>query len=152
MARSMNHSASGSKTRGWPPQRVALVPGGRETARIRPGLPDKPTGKLGAMPAAPATFHRERGAMLRWWKANERRVVLAVRPVDERTVQIIRKGPFLVECAVVVHGEAVAVFGAGPAWLQASGRAANRAIYGLAAAQLEAWAEARGSRVALAAR
>ena len=46
--------------------------------------------------------------MLRWWKANERRVVLAVRPVDERTVQIIRKGPFLVECAVVVDGEAVA--------------------------------------------
>ena len=37
----------------------------------------------------------------------------------ERTVQIIRKGPFLVECAVVVDGEAVAVFGAGPAWLQA---------------------------------
>ena len=70
----------------------------------------------------------------------------------ERTVQIIRKGPFLVECAVVVDGEAVAVFGAGPAWLQARGRAANRAIYGLAAAQLEAWAEARGSRVALAAR
>ena len=32
--------------------------------------------------------------MLRWWKASEKRVVLAVRPVDERTVQIIRKGPF----------------------------------------------------------
>ena len=68
--------------------------------------------------------------MLRWWKTNERRVVLAVRPVDERTVQIIRKGPFLVECAVVVDGEAVAVFGAGPAWLQASGRAANKASTG----------------------
>ena len=66
--------------------------------------------------------------MLRWWKTNEKRTVLAVRPVDERTVQIIRKGPFLVECAVVVDGEAVAAFGAGPAWLQASGRAANRAI------------------------
>ena len=96
--------------------------------------------------------------MLRWWKTNEKRTVLAVRPVDERTVQIIRKGPFLVECAVVVDGEAVAVFDAGPAWLQATGRAANRAIYGLTAAQLEAWAEARGtqmargSRVALAAR
>ena len=60
--------------------------------------------------------------MLRWWTANERRMVLAVRPVDERTVQVIRKGPFLVECAVIVDGEAVAVFGAGPAWLQASGR------------------------------
>ena len=83
--------------------------------------------------------------MLRWWKTNERRVVLAVRPVDERTVQIIRKGPFLVECAVVVDGEAVAVFGAGPAWLQVSGRAANNAIYGLAAAQLEGFAEARAA-------
>ena len=71
--------------------------------------------------------------MLKWWTANERRTVLEVRPVDERTVQVIRKGPFLVECAVVVDGEAVAVFDAGPAWLQASGRAANRAIYGLAA-------------------
>ena len=96
--------------------------------------------------------------MLKWWKTNEKRTVLAVRPVDERTVQIIRKGPFLVECAVVVDGEAVAAFGAGPAWLQATGRAANKGIYGLAAAQLEAWAEARsaqmahGSRVALAAR
>ena len=89
---------------------------------------------------------------MKWWTANEKRTVLAVRPVNERTVQVIRKGPFLVECAVVVDGEAVAVFGAGPAWLQASGRAANRAIYGLAAAQLEAWAEARGSRVAHAAR
>ena len=45
--------------------------------------------------------------MLKWWKTNEKRTVLAVRPVDERTVQIIRKGPFLVECAVVVDGEAV---------------------------------------------
>ena len=89
--------------------------------------------------------------MLRWWKASEKRVVLAVRPVDEHTVQIIRKGPFLVECAVVVDGEAVAVFGAGPAWLQATGRAANRAIFTLAATQLQAWAEARGSQ-ALAAR
>ena len=44
-------------------------------------------------PTAPA-FRRERGSMLKWWKTNERRVVLAVRPVDERTVQIIRKGPF----------------------------------------------------------
>ena len=44
--------------------------------------------------------------MLKWWKTNEKRTVLAVRPVDERTVQIIRKGPFLVECAVVVDGEA----------------------------------------------
>ena len=90
--------------------------------------------------------------MLRWWKTNERRVVLAVRPVDERTVQVIRKGPFLVECAVVVDGEAVAVFGAGPAWLQASGRAANRAIYGLAAARLEAFTEARATPTAQAAR
>ena len=90
--------------------------------------------------------------MLRWWKTNERRTVLAVRPVDERTVQIIRKGPFLVECAVVVDGEAVAAFGAGPAWLQASGRAANKAIFGLAAAQLEAFAEGRDAQVALAAR
>ena len=89
---------------------------------------------------------------MKWWTANEKRTVLAVRPVDEHTVQVIRKGPFLVECAVVVDGEAVAVFGAGPAWLQASGRAANRAIYGLAAAQLEAWAEARDAQVALAAR
>ena len=89
--------------------------------------------------------------MLRWWKASEKRVVLAVRPVDEHTVQIIRKGPFLVECAVVVDGEAVAVFGAGPAWLQATGRAANKAIFTLAATQLQAWAEARGSQ-ALAAR
>ena len=84
--------------------------------------------------------------MLRWWKTNEKRTVLAVRPVDERTVQIIiRKGPFLVECAVVVDGEAVAVFGAGPAWLQATGRAANKAIYGLAAAQLEGFTEARAT-------
>ena len=90
--------------------------------------------------------------MLKWWKTNERRVVLAVRPVDERTVQIIRKGPFLVECAVVVDGEAVQAFDAGPAWLQASGRAANKAIFGLAAAQLEAWAEARGPQMALATR
>ena len=90
--------------------------------------------------------------MLRWWKTNEKRTVLAVRPVDERTVQIIRKGPFLVECAVVVDGEAVAAFGAGPAWLQASGRAANRAIYGLAAAQLEAFAVGRAVWVAPAAR
>ena len=90
--------------------------------------------------------------MLRWWKASEKRVVLAVRPVDERTVQIIRKGPFLVECAVIVDGEAVAVFGAGPAWLQATGRAANKAIYGLAAVQLEGFTEARGPQMALAAR
>ena len=90
--------------------------------------------------------------MLRWWKTNEKRTVLAVRPVDERTVQIIRKGPFLVECAVVVDGEAVAAFGAGPAWLQASGRAANKAIFGLAAAQLEAFAEGRDAQVAPAAR
>ena len=90
--------------------------------------------------------------MLKWWKTNERRVVLAVRPVDEHTVQIIRKGPFLVECAVVVDGEAVAAFDAGPAWLQASGRAANRAIYGLAAAQLEAFAEGRAAPTAQAAR
>ena len=75
-----------------------------------------------------------------------------MRPVDERTVQIIRKGPFLVECAAVVDGEAVAAFGAGPAWLQASGRAANQAIYGLAAAQLEAFAEGRDAQVALATR
>ena len=75
-----------------------------------------------------------------------------MRPVDERTVQVIRKGPFLVECAVVVDGEAVAVFGAGPAWLQACGRAANRAIYGLAAAQLEAFAEGRDARSAQVAR
>ena len=68
--------------------------------------------------------------MLRWWKTNEKRTVLAVRPVDERTVQIIRKGPFMVECAVVVDGEAVAVFGAGPAWLQASGRATKENVSG----------------------
>ena len=80
------------------------------------------------------------------------RTVLAVRPVDQHTVQIIRKGPFLVECAVVVDGEAVQAFDAGPAWLQASGRAANRAIYGLAAAQLEAFAEGRAVWVAPAAR
>ena len=67
---------------------------------------------------------------MKWWTSNERRTVLAVRPVDEHTVQIIRKGPFLVECAVIVDGEAVVAFDAGPAWLQASGRAANRAIYG----------------------
>ena len=90
--------------------------------------------------------------MLRWWKTNEKRTVLAVRPVDEHTVQVIRKGPFPVECAVVVDGEAVAVFGAGPAWLQASGRAANKAIFGLAAAQLEAFAEGRDAQVAPAAR
>ena len=83
--------------------------------------------------------------MLKWWKAGERRVVLAVRPVDEHTVQIIRKGPFLVECAV-------AVFGAGPAWLRCTGRAANRAIFTMAATQLEAWAEARAAQVALAVR
>ena len=35
---------------------------------------------------------------------------------------------------------------------EASGRAANRAIYGLAAAQLEAFAETRAARTALAAR
>ena len=36
--------------RPWPRQRVCLVPGGHETARIRPGLPDEPTGdELGAM-------------------------------------------------------------------------------------------------------
>ena len=35
-----------SKTRGWPPQRVALVPGGRETARIRPGLPERADRKV----------------------------------------------------------------------------------------------------------
>ena len=89
---------------------------------------------------------------MKWRTSNERRTVLAVRPVDERTVQVIRKGPFLVECAVVVDGEAVAVFGAGPAWLQASGRAANRAIYGLAAAQLEVFAEGHDAQAALAAR
>ena len=75
-----------------------------------------------------------------------------MRPVDEHAVQVIRKGPFLVECAVIVDGEAVPAFGAGPAWLQASGRAANRAIYGLAAAQLEAFAEGRAAWVAPAAR
>ena len=42
---------------------------------------------------------------MKWWTANEKRTVLAVRPVDEHTVQVIRKGPFLVECAVVVDGE-----------------------------------------------
>ena len=89
---------------------------------------------------------------MKWWTSNERRTVLAVRPVDERTVQVIRKGPFLVECAVVVDGEAVAVFGAGPAWLQASGRAANKAIYGLAAAQLEGFTEARAAGSAHGAR
>ena len=89
---------------------------------------------------------------MRWWKTNEKRTVLAVRPVDERTVQIIRKGPFLVECAVVVDGEAVAVFGAGPAWLQTSGRAVNKAIYGLAAAQLEGFTEARAAGSAHGAR
>ena len=89
---------------------------------------------------------------MKWWTANEKRTVLAVWPVDEHTVQVIRKGPFLVECAVIVDGEAVAVFGAGPAWLQASGRAANRAIYGLAAAQLEAFAEGRAAPTAQAAR
>ena len=90
--------------------------------------------------------------MLKWWKASEKRVVLAVRPVDEQTVQIIRNGPFLVECAVVVDGEAVAVFGAGPAWLQATGRAANKAIFGLAAAQLEGFTEARAAGSAHGAR
>ena len=90
--------------------------------------------------------------MLKWWKTNEKRTVLAVRPVNEHTVQIIRKGPFLVECAVIVDGEAVAEFGAGPVGLQASGRAANRTIYGLAAAQLEAFAEGRAARAAHAAR
>ena len=89
---------------------------------------------------------------MKWWTANEKRTVLAVRPVDEHTVQVIQKGPFLVECAVIVDGEAVMAFDAGPAWLQASGRAANRAIYGLAAAQLEAFAETRAARVAHAAR
>ena len=74
---------------------------------------------------------------MKWWTTSEKRTVFAVRPVDERTVQVIRKGPFLVERAIVVDGEAVAVFDAGPVWLQASGRAANRAIYGLAAAQLD---------------
>ena len=58
---------------------------------------------------------------MKWWTANEKRTVLAVRPVDQHTVQVIRKGPFLVECAVVVDGEAVPAFDAGPAWLQASG-------------------------------
>ena len=82
---------------------------------------------------------------MKWWTANEKRTVLAVRPVDEHTVQVIRKGPFLVECAVVVDGEAVPAVEAGPAWLQASGRAANRAIYGLAAAQLEGFTEARAA-------
>ena len=89
---------------------------------------------------------------MKWWTSNEKRAVLAVRPVDQHTVQVIRKGPFLVECAVVVDGEAVPASDAGPAWLQASGRAANRAIYGLAAAQLEALAEARVARSAPAAR
>ena len=89
---------------------------------------------------------------MKWWTANEKRTVLAVRPVDQHTVQVIRKGPFLVECAVVVDGEAVPAFDAGPAWLQASGRAANRAIYGLAAAQLEAFAEGRDAQAAHAAR
>ena len=89
---------------------------------------------------------------MKWWTSNEKRTVLAVRPVDERTVQVIRKGPFLVECAVIMDGEAVPAFDAGPAWLQASGRAANRAIYGLAAAQLEAFAEGRAARSAPAAR
>ena len=48
---------------------------------------------------------------MKWWTSNEKRTVLAVWPVDEHTVQVIRKGPFLVECAVIVDGEAVAVFG-----------------------------------------
>ena len=74
-----------------------------------------------------------------WWQASPQRVVLAVRPIDERACQLIRKGPFLVECAVVVGGQPVPAFDDAPAWLQASGRAANRAIYGLAASQLEAW-------------
>ena len=89
---------------------------------------------------------------MKWWTANEKRTVLAVRPVDEHTVQVIRKGPFLVECAIVVDGEAVPAFDAGPAWLQASGRAANRALCGLAAAQLEAFAVGRAAGVAPAAR
>ena len=46
--------------RPWPRQRVCLVPGGRETARIRPGLPDKPTGKLGAMPKEETEWHTTR--------------------------------------------------------------------------------------------
>ena len=89
---------------------------------------------------------------MKWWTSNEKRTVLAVRPVDERTVQVIRKGPFLVECAIVVDGEAVPAFDAGPAWVQASGRAANRAIYGLAAVQLEAFAEGRAAPAAHVAR
>ena len=76
---------------------------------------------------------------MRWWRTNEKRTVLAVRPIDETAVQVIRKGPFLVECAVVVDGQPVPAFDDAPAWLQASGRAANRVIYGLAASQLEAW-------------
>ena len=76
-----------------------------------------------------------------WWKAAERRPVLAVRPVSDRALQVIRKGPFLVECAVIVEGQAVVTFDDAPAWLQASGRAANRIIYTLANTQLEAYCE-----------
>ena len=46
MARSMYHSSEARKSRRWPRQRVCLVPGGRETARIRPGLPDEPLGAM----------------------------------------------------------------------------------------------------------
>ena len=98
-------------------------------------------------------------AIAEWWakvddRQNHLRIVVrdSVNLFDERTVQVIRKGPFLVECAVVVDGEAVAVFGAGPAWLQATGRAANKAIFGLAAAQLEGFTEARAAGSAHGAR
>ena len=72
---------------------------------------------------------------MKWWKADTMRVVQAVYAIDRRAFQVIRKGPFLLECAVVVDGDAVPVTGSGPAWLQCTGRAANRAIYTLAAQQ-----------------
>ena len=50
-----------------------------------------------------------------WWQASPQRVVLAVRPIDERACQLIRKGPFLVECAVVVGGQPVPAFDDAPA-------------------------------------
>ena len=72
---------------------------------------------------------------MKWWKADTQRVVQAVYAIDRRAFQVIRKGPFLLECAIIVDGDAVPVTGSGPAWLQCTGRAANRAIYTLASQQ-----------------
>ena len=77
--------------------------------------------------------------MSKWWHTNERRVVHSVRCVGDGVIQVVRKAPMAVEVAIIVDGQPVEAIPGAPAWLSASGRAASRVIYSLAAQQLECW-------------